>query len=95
MTKQLIDSVLKDGVAKYPVGDYDGFKGEVNLKIDPTTLLEVVLSVNHYRAFVGEFTLLVRQGLIDRDGELFLIPDWDKFIWAVDAYYKTCYAEED
>jgi hypothetical protein len=79
-----------------------GLTGEKNLTISKEELIERVKKINsgYLEVMEMEAKILIRQGLFngylkggDASGEiLFDIPDWDKFISAVDAFYKVCYA---
>lgn len=74
---------------------YSFFPGKKNVLIKYSELTEL-LSDGHREAFEGEFNLLLRQQLFGYDVfPNYFIPDWDRFIHAVDAYYVVCYKEED
>jgi hypothetical protein len=79
-----------------------GLTGEKNLTISKDELIERVEKINpgYLEVMEMEANILVRQGLFrgyfksgDVCGDIvFDIPDWDKFISSVDAFYKVCYA---
>lgn len=81
-----------------------GLTGEKNLTISKKELVKRVENINpdYLEVMEKEANIFVRQGLFKgyfADGDilgdiLFDIPDWDKFISAVDAFYKVCYTPE-
>ena len=75
--------------------------GEENLTLEKQELINKVFENEHAKGYMEvietEASLLVGQGLFKgyfKDGAVwFDIPDYDRFISAVEAFYTTCYAE--
>lgn len=81
-----------------------GLTGEKNLEIFEDEFEAKVKKINpgYLEVLATESAIFVGQGLIKgrRDASKIIleIPDWDKFISAVNAFYIACYApqsEED
>lgn len=77
--------------------------GEKNLKLKKEELIEKVKKNEHGEGYLEVMTteahILAGQGLfngyVEDDGIYFDIPDYDRFISAVNAFYEVCYAEDD
>jgi len=75
--------------------------GEKNLLLDKCQLINKVKAINpkYIEVMETEAKIFVRQGLfrgyIDDNKIMFEIPDWDKFISAINAFYEVCYEGED
>lgn len=77
--------------------------GEKNLKIKKEDLIEKVKQNNNGEGYLEvmstESNTLVGQGLFNgyfEDGDIYFdIPDYDRFISAVNAFYEVCYAPCD
>jgi hypothetical protein len=79
--------------------------GEKNLTITKEELIKRASEINpgYLEVMETEAQIFVRQGLFTdhfKNREIYFdIPDWDRFISAVDAFYNVCYApsgeEED
>lgn len=75
--------------------------GEKDLLIPKEQLIEKVKAINpaYLEVMEMEAKIFIGQGLFrgffNIDGNIyFSIPDWDKFISAVDAFYVACYVPE-
>ena len=75
---------------------------ESNLSLTKDELKAKLENINptYLEVLQEESRIFVRQGLFeghlnDTGDTIFDIPDWDKFISAVDAFYVACYAPEN
>ena len=74
--------------------------GETNLKIKKEDLIEKVRQNEHGEGYLEVMTtesgILAGQGLFNgyiENGKIYFdIPDYDRFISAVNAFYEVCYA---
>lgn len=74
---------------------------ESNLSLTKDELKAKLKNINpsYLEVLQEESRILARQGLLeghlnDTGDIIFNIPDWDKFISAVNAFYVVCYAPE-
>lgn len=76
-----------------------GLTGEINLKITKEELGERMEFINptYLEVMELEANILVNQGLFrgyfEGNDIIFEIPDWDKLLTAIHAFYETCYKD--
>ncbi|MEI6296222.1 MAG: hypothetical protein WCO84_01070 [bacterium] len=93
-----LQTKILDKLTESTEKDNTELTGETSLILRQGELIERLAKINpkYLEVVKYESKILVRQGLFDEAfdvqyGLIFSIPNWDRFITAINAFYETCY----